>query len=148
MRIIHGRNLILSIDGVAVAMSKSCTLTVNAEIIETSSPEDGAWQRGVRGMMSWSVKTNSFVSSVAASVAKVGMRVRLSLQPRDDSEDRVTGWAWITTGDFDFTTRKLGHGSYAFRGDGKLDDPSRLLLSTHGGEVLTTSDGEALAVLE
>ena len=56
--IYKGNDLIISIDGSALAAAKSCSVEVNAETIKVASPTDGAWEKSIVGRKSWSVSTS------------------------------------------------------------------------------------------
>ena len=60
--ILHGRNLIIKNDGVAVAASKSCTIEVQADEIEVSSPLTGKWKTYIAGRKSWKVDVSGLVT--------------------------------------------------------------------------------------
>lgn len=56
--IFKGNDLIISVDGSALAAAKSCSVEVNAETIKVASPTDGAWEKSIVGRKSWSVSTS------------------------------------------------------------------------------------------
>ena len=59
--ILHGKDLIVSIDGNANMASKSCTLSVSAKSIVKTSPTSGDWEEVLAGKKSWSLTTNHLV---------------------------------------------------------------------------------------
>lgn len=59
--ILHGRNLVVRAGGVAVAAAKSCTIEVQADEIETSSPLTGQWKTYKAGRKSWKVDVSGLV---------------------------------------------------------------------------------------
>ena len=59
--ILHGKDLIVSIDGNANMASKSCTLNVSAKSIVKTSPTSGDWEEILSGKKSWSLTTNHLV---------------------------------------------------------------------------------------
>ena len=65
--ILHGRNLIIKNDGVAVAAAKSCTIDVRAEDIEVSSPLTGKWKTYIAGRKSWQVDVSGLIAWTQAS---------------------------------------------------------------------------------
>jgi hypothetical protein len=77
--ILHGRNLIIKADGVAIAAAKSCDINVHCEEIETSSPQTGTWRTAIIGRKSWSVTTNQMVTSILDPVQMVGVNVSLTI---------------------------------------------------------------------
>lgn len=78
--ILHGRNLIIKADGVAIAAAKSCTIEVKAKTLEVSSPNDGGWDHSIVGRKSWSVSTNQLVMSLARQFSLVGTTVSINVQ--------------------------------------------------------------------
>ena len=61
--ILHGKDLIVSIDGNANMASKSCTLSVSAKSIVKTSPTSGDWEEVLSGKKSWSLTTNHLVKA-------------------------------------------------------------------------------------
>lgn len=64
--ILHGKDLIVSIDGNANMASKSCTLSVSAKSIVKTSPTSGDWEEVQSGKKSWSLTTNHLVKAATA----------------------------------------------------------------------------------
>lgn len=61
--IIHGKDLIIKIDGTAVAGARSCDIHVQDDAIEVSSPESGKYREYIAGRMGWGVTTNHLVKN-------------------------------------------------------------------------------------
>ena len=59
--ILHGRNLIIKAGGTAIAAAKSCTIEVQADEIEVSSPLTGQWKTYIAGRKSWKVDVSGLV---------------------------------------------------------------------------------------
>lgn len=66
--ILHGKDLIVSIDGNANMASKSCTLDVSAKSIVKTSPTSGDWEECLAGKKSWSLTTNHLVKEATGGV--------------------------------------------------------------------------------
>ena len=64
--ILHGKDLIVSIDGNANMASKSCTLNVSAKSMVKTSPTSGDWEEVLSGKKSWSLTTNHLVKEATA----------------------------------------------------------------------------------
>ena len=62
--ILHGENLMISVDGSVLAASKSCTVDVDADTIKVSSPTDGQWEHSIPGRKSWKVTTNHLLLNI------------------------------------------------------------------------------------
>lgn len=64
--ILHGKDLIVSIDGNANMASKSCTLSVSAKSMVKTSPTSGDWEEVLSGKKSWSLTTNHLVKAATS----------------------------------------------------------------------------------
>ena len=82
--ILHGRNLIIKVDGVAIAAAKSCDINVQCEEIETATTNGGAWRTALTGRKSWSVSTNQLVTSIVRPLSMVGTTVSWSMEVEGD----------------------------------------------------------------
>lgn len=85
--ILHGKNLIIYSDGVAVASSKSCSIEVSAKTIPTASTTDGGWETSIPGRKSWQVTTNHMVISMVGMLMKVGSTVTLKMEATHTDAD-------------------------------------------------------------
>ena len=85
MKILHGRNLIVRADGVAIAAAKSCSLKIQAEQLEVSSPNDGAWKHSKIGRKSWTLTTDHLVTTLSRNAEMVGTQVSIQVRMRDDN---------------------------------------------------------------
>ena len=85
MKILHGRDLIIKADGVAIAAAKTCTVRVSAGTIPVSSPDDGEWEHAIPGRKSWTCSTNHLVTDPRLDIGKVGTVVQLQLTLEDTS---------------------------------------------------------------
>ena len=56
--ILQGKDLILSLNGHAIAGAKSCSLNVSCDTIKTSSATDGEWEHIIADMKSWSLSAS------------------------------------------------------------------------------------------
>ena len=128
MEPIHGRNLIIKVNGVAVAASKSCTITVNEETLKVSSPQDGQWEHSIPAKKSWKVQTNFlfFADSPSAtviksSISRVGSVIQLSVTVNDYANDTVSGTAICKQFSATGTVGSLLQGSFQWEGTGPLE---------------------------
>ena len=130
--ILQGKNLIVKANGDVIAAAKSCTLNIDCEIIEVSSPTDGQWKHIIAGMKSWSVSTTHFVSAEHATdmvlmgyLLRVGSESNLRIQ-LTISEGNVTttqalvGTAVCKSCQITATKGNLMQGSFKFQGTGAL----------------------------
>ena len=143
---LQGNNLIIYVDGVAVAAAKSCTVTMEAGSIDTAG--SGRTKASMPTVKDWSVKTSVLVTSLNGHFALNG-KVRLSVAVVDGGEittDRMTGEAIVTSANVSAAVGNLVQGSFSFKGTGTLERPRvRLYDSTH--TPLNDSDGNHLYAL-
>lgn len=63
--IYHGRNLMVSVDGVVIGAAKSCSLDVDVSTVKVSSPTDADWEHIKPRIKKWSVSTEHLLKSNA-----------------------------------------------------------------------------------
>ena len=123
MAIIHGRNLIVSLNGTPIVGARSCEITVNTGEIEISSPSQGAWRDFIVERKEWTVSTSHLVTAggnrLKTEAAMVGQTVTLRFTEKD-TQDILTGEAivksWKATG----TLGNLAQGAFSCRGKGAV----------------------------
>lgn len=81
--IIHGRNLIIKLDGKAIAAAKSCDIQIQTDMIEVSSPTAGRYRKYIAGRTDWSVNTSHLVVSPLADLQMTGKEYDLTFMVRD-----------------------------------------------------------------
>lgn len=140
---LQGNNLIIYVDGVAVAAAKSCTVTMEVGSIDTAG--SGRTKASMPTVKEWSVKTSVLVTSLNGHFALSG-KVRLSVAVVDGGEittDRMTGEAIVTNANVSAAVGNLVQGSYSFKGTGALERP-RVRLRDNQGTPLNDSQGTHL----
>ena len=119
----QGRDLLVYADGVVVAAAKSCSLSMEADTLETAGVDAGA-KSYMSGRKDWSVKVGNLVTSVQGHFAPIGAMLRLSMVICDElgnpTSDRLTGEAFVTGADVTGTVGHLVQGSFSFKGSGQL----------------------------
>lgn len=124
MKIVHGRNLLIYADGVAVAAARSCRITMDVESIEMAGVDSGTFKYYVTAMSSWSIQVDKLVSNVRSIFEDVGTAVTLSFVVRDEygnlMGDRMTGEGFMRSANISATVGSLTTGSITFRGSGEL----------------------------
>lgn len=125
---LKGNNLIISADGAAIAASKSCTVEVSGDTVETSNAASGKWKNFIPSYLSWKVSTTHLVPYTSASdtpikemLARVGKTFTLTLSVNDLSSDTVSGSAICTDCKITATRGNLVQGSFTFKGSGSLE---------------------------
>ena len=146
----NGNNIIVLMDGVAIAAAKSCTITKRVEAIETGNSVDGRAKSYIPGLREWSVSVRALVTNMPDFFANPGQSVRLSIAVRDNNgeytTDRVTGTAIIESAKITGTVGNLATAEVKFLGTGALERP-RVRLRDSQGTPLNDSQGTHLYAL-
>ena len=140
---LQGNNLIIYVDGVAVAAAKSCTVTMAVGSIDTAGSR--RTKASMPTVKDWSVKTSVLVTSLNGHFALNG-KVRLSVAVVDGGEpttDRMTGEAIVTNANVSAAVGNLVQGSFSFKGSGALERP-RVRLRDNQSTPLNDSQGNHL----
>ena len=143
---LQGNNLIIYVDGVAVAAAKSCTVTMEVGSIETAG--SGRTKASMPTVKDWSVKTSVLVTSLNGHFALNG-KVRLSVAVVDGGEittDRMTGEAIVTSANVSAAVGNLVQGNFSFKGTGALERP-RVRLRDNQSTPLNDNQGNHLYAL-
>ena len=121
---IHGRNLIIYADGVAIAAAKSCTVSMSINDIEAASDIDGNAKTFLPTQKEWTVRCNTLVTSLTGHFANIGDTIRLSMAvcdwEKNPTSDRLTGEAIVTSVSITASVGNLVTGSFSFKGSGQL----------------------------
>lgn len=140
----NGNNIIVLMDGVAIAAAKSCTITKRVEALETANSVDGRAKSYIPGLREWSVSVRALVTSMPDFFTNPGQTVRLSIAVRDNNgeytADRVTGNAIIESAKITGTVGNLATAEVKFLGTGALERP-RVRLRDNQGTPLNDSQG-------
>ena len=146
--VFKGNDLLISLDGVAIAGAKSCEIEVDCEFKATSSPESGKYRTYKAGRKTWSVRVSSLVPDndmVCSRLLKTGNLYELSMYVRNNAElDRIDGHAYLQHADAQGSRGGLVSGSWVFLGNGEITMP--LVLIDSNDNALETSEGEILVV--
>ena len=120
---INGNNIIITVDGHAVAGTRSNEVQCESEIIEISSSSDKDWKAVIAGRKSWSF-TVGFLLLENANVRRllsVGSKYTIIIKGRDASgAEQLTGEAILKTCKIAATRGNLATGSFSFTGTGPL----------------------------
>ena len=120
---IHGRNLIIKVNGTAIAGARSCDINISGEEIEVASATQSKWRVFITGREEWSVTCNHLLPASGTPLRSSKNMVNTTVTIRMESGrygDVLTGQAivksWRTTG----TLGNLAQGTFSFRGSGPL----------------------------
>ena len=117
--ILHGRNLIIKLGGVAIAGARSCEFNVQSDSIEKSSSTQGQFKEYIGGRLGWTCTCGHLVSEISGSASLVGRTVVLRCGSRGDT-DYIEGRALVTSWKATGTVGSLTQGSFSFLGTGVL----------------------------
>ena len=153
--ILHGRNILVYQDGVAIAAAKACEIHVACQKLEVASPDTGEWEDYLPGRKGWQVRMSRLVTSetngVTGHLMNVGQRVRLTFGSVDELKhlgfDRLTGYALCDDATVSAQTGSLAEGSFNFTGCGGLE---RVMVNLRdkNQNPLRDKDGNQLRVME
>ena len=120
---IHGRNLIIKVNGTAIAGARSCAINISGEEIEVANTTKDNWRVFITGREEWSVTCNHLLPASGTPLRSSKNMVNTTVTIRMESGrygDVLTGQAivksWRTTG----TLGNLAQGTFSFRGSGPL----------------------------
>ena len=123
---IHGENLILSINGSPLAASKSCSLSKSSSFIEVAPPTAGDWEAFVPSKKAWSMSSDCLLGTMDAYKAldaawKAGTALTIRFY---DTEYNVneTGTAYIENLNLDAAKGSLAKMSVSLKGSGTLSE--------------------------
>ena len=118
---INGNNILIYIDGAAVAGTKSNEVQSNQELIEIASPTSGVWRQFIAGRKDWGFTVSWLVSShqdIEQLLLNAGV-VTVRIVGRGQSLG-LTGKAIVQTCRMTFTRGNLAQGSLQLKGNGPL----------------------------
>lgn len=126
---IHGKDLLLAINGTALAASKSCNVSKGQSFLEVSAPTGGRWESFVPQKLGWSITSDCLLSTMAAyktldAAWKAGTALTIRFYDTEFDENE-TGTAYIERLDLVASKGNLAHMSVSLKGSGAL--------STYGG---------------
>lgn len=121
--VIHGRNLIIKMNGTAIAGAKSCEISVKCDKIETASPSTGTWRTFLAGRKEWSGSCGHLIPAsgtpLKSDTEMVGQIVTLTMQT-DMPGDTISGSAIVEQWSASGAVGSLVNGSFSFCGNGPL----------------------------
>lgn len=120
---INGNNIIITLNGNAIAGTKTNEIQSESETIEIASATDQTWKSFIAGRKSWSF-TAGFLLLDNADVRKlltVGTKYTVIIKARNSvTHDQITGDAILRICKITSSRGKLADGSFAFQGTGPL----------------------------
>jgi predicted secreted protein len=121
--VVHGKKLIITVGGSAIAGAKSCEINIQCDDLEVASATQGKWREFLAGRKDWSVTCGHLLPAsgtpLKSSAAMVGTKVVLSIQT-DMTGDILTGSAIVKSWRASGAVDNLATGAFSFRGSGAL----------------------------
>ena len=120
---IQGNNIIVLMNGTAIAGTKSDELQVDCDTIEIASATDQDWVHSIAGRKSWSLNVGWLVLANldVRKVLLAGSVVTIKIKARGTSDSSgLQGAAILKTVKITATRGNLAQGSFAFVGNGPL----------------------------
>lgn len=143
---IHGRNLIVALDGVAVAGAKSCSLQLSQNFIETCSPDSGRVHEKKPTTYDWSVSVDCLVPNSNLPVSlkdKLIAGTKCLLTFTDGSGDNRAGFVYVKSCDESGNIGSLATFKASFESSGALYK----YISYNNGSFPTEGIGFELAIV-
>ena len=126
---IHGKNLVVYVDGVRVGDSRDCTLNVNQNLVEAGSKDDANWSVKLAGVRDWSVDVSYLhdESNLVDGVSLIDLLLNATQATVEfttaDSDYAATFWygeTFASTGSLSAPLDDVVSGSITFVGTGAL----------------------------
>ena len=120
---ILGRNLIVSIDGVPVAGSKSCQFQISQNFLTVCSPTEGRVKEKIPTDYDWSVSVDCLIQNSTLSVSLVDKLIagtKCMMTFTDGSGNRRLGFVYVKSCDENGSIGSLATFSASFESTGAL----------------------------
>lgn len=124
----NGTDILVYVDGVAVAHATSHTLNINAEMIDATTKGSGGWKDILPGLRDWSIDFEGLVAYDAAegfdeAFDDVGNRTQVTVKfsTEETGDTRYTGTAYVSSLSQSAPLEDVVSMSGTFSGDGELE---------------------------
>lgn len=118
---INGNNILILVDGTAVAGTKTHKVQTKTAVVEKASATQQQWREFIPGRSEWGIDVNYLVTMVA-DIRKVlwnGRQVTIVVRDRA-AGTTLTGSAICTQCEQNYARGALVNGSFSFKGSGPL----------------------------
>ena len=118
----NGNELIIAIDGTAIAGARSAQITNQCETLEIASASQNTFKKFIAGRAEWKVSTGHLVAAVGdvgTNLLRVRTTYTLDIKDRD-GHIIASGQAICTSADIQATRGSLTTGSFQFQGTDAL----------------------------
>lgn len=123
---IHGEDLILALNGTALAASKSCNIDKSQSFIDVASPTDGRWEACVPQKLAWSLSSDCLLATMDAyktlnAAWKAGTALTVRFFDTEYNENE-TGTVYIEKLNLSASKGNLAKMAVTLKGSGELAD--------------------------
>ena len=125
----NGTDLLVYVDGVAVAHATSHTLNINVDMIDATTKSSAGWKDILPGLKDWSIDFEGLVAYDAAEgfselFADIGSRTQVTVKfsTEETGDDRYTGTAYVASLSASAPLEDVVSYSGSFAGDGVLTE--------------------------
>ena len=117
----NGNDIIISLNGTAIAAVRSSSVKSNCGLEEIASPETGTWRKYKAGRKEWSFSVNYLLLSEAGlkDLLSNGTTYTIAIYERGSSH-KLTGSAIMTECEQRYTRGNLVQGTFSFKGTNAL----------------------------
>lgn len=147
MGYIHGNDLIISLNGIAIAAAKSCDIHTNCDLKEISSPNSSDYREYKAGRKAWRVSVNYLVNTNdlgALTVRNIGITYTINAHVRNNQGlESIQGQAILQEANISSATGSLLKGNWIFQGTGILESNSPQSIFYGAGLSYTDATTEA-----
>ena len=121
---IHGRNLIVALDGVAIAAAKTCSLDMDQSFLEACSPVSGRTHTKIPTTYDWGVSVDGLVANYSSPTVSLQDRLiagtKCLLTFTDGSGNRRAGFVYVKSCKESGSVGNLATYSASFESTGPL----------------------------
>lgn len=121
---ILGKDLTISLNGVIIAASKSCTFDMRQTLLSTSSPFAGVWKEYVQERKEWTLNADTLCSTMRQPADLTGILLHgtaVEVCFRDPADDfRFEGTAYVESVSIGSRVKSLATFSLSLRGTGAI----------------------------
>ena len=121
--IIHGRNLIIKVNGTAIAGARSCEISIKGDNLEIASPSQGSWREFMAGRKTWAISCGHLMPASGTPLKSRAQMVNTTVTitvTSGISGDTLTGTAIVNEWRASGNVGNLAQGAFQFQGSGAL----------------------------
>lgn len=122
----NGNNILVYLNGTAIAGTRSNKIHTDCETIEVTNPNSAEWRLFRAGRKQWTVNVGFLVLASTDARKSLNIGTTYTLQFRDrQGTVLLSGQAIMKQCEIDFVRGNLATGSFSFQGSGELAVPQQ-----------------------